>query len=77
MSRKEKLLRKIINNPKDVIFADLQKILEWDGWCIHAHNSTHYTYFRRGSGRVTIVRKGDGRVKEYYVKEVLRMMGVL
>lgn len=75
MSRKEKLLEKICNNPKDVRFDDLCKILDWSGWSITAQTSSHFTYSKPRVGRVTIVKKSDGKVKPIYVKMVLNLMG--
>lgn len=76
MPPQDKLLQKIINNPNDVRFSDMCKILEWDGWMLHTQNASHYTYLKRGVGRITIVKKSDGKMKPYYVKSVLSMMGV-
>lgn len=75
MSKRDKLLHKISSNYKDVLFSDLQNLLKWDGWVIHTQNATHYTYFKRGYGRLTIPKKGK-KVKEYYVKQALKIMGV-
>lgn len=77
MSQKEKLLKKIINNPKDVRFHDLCKILKWDGWVISSTSSSHYTYEKTEAGRMTIVREGTGKVKSCYVREVLKLMGAV
>jgi len=77
MSQKEKLLKKIINNPKDVRFHDLCKILEWDGWVISSTSSSHYTYETTEARRVTIVREGNGKVKSHYVRAVLKFMGAI
>jgi len=75
MSQKEKLLAKIKNNIKDVKFKDLCKLLDHDGWIVSTKNSSHFTYKKDGVGRVTIVRKGDGKVKPIYVSMVLDFMG--
>ena len=77
MSKREKLLSAIKNNPKDVSFEDLCKLLEWDGW---QHKSTqtsssHYVYKKEGVGKITIVKSG-GNVKPEYVKKALEAMGV-
>lgn len=73
MPSAEKLFIRIKNNPKDVRFSELCKVLEWDGWILHTQNSSHYTYFKRGKGRVTIVKRDD-KVLPCYVKKVLEMM---
>ena len=75
MSKKEKLLQKIENNPKDVRFEDLCKLLEWNEWIVTSQTSSHYTYSKKGYGRVTIVKHGKKQVKSVYVKEVLKRIG--
>ena len=81
MSQKEKLLRKTINNPKDVRFDDLCKILDWDEWTISTISSSHYTYEKKERGRVvermTIIKDKSGKVLECYVKEVLKKIGAI
>lgn len=78
MSRREKLLSKIKDNPKDVHFDDLGKLLEWDGWNQKSTrtSSSHYVYKKKGVGKVTIVKGSDNKVKPEYVKKALEAMGV-
>lgn len=78
MSNRDKLLQKIKNNPNDVRFQDLCKLLEWDEWKHKSTrtSSTHYTYKKNGFGKVTIVKGKHNKVKVEYVKKVLEIMGV-
>lgn len=78
MSQRDKLLLKIRNNPKDVRFDDLCKLLEWDGWQQRSTqtSSSHFVYRKEGFGKVTIPKGKDGKVKTIYVKRVLELMGV-
>ncbi len=76
MSKKEKLIQKIVRNPKDVRFGDLCKILIWYGWKPKRISSSHYIFEKEGCGIVSIVKKSDGRVKPYLVKLVLDIMEV-
>lgn len=76
MSDKEKLLAKIKNNPKDVRFDELCKLIELDGWQQKSTrtSSSHYVYRKEGYGMVTIVKRND-KVKPCYVRNVLEKMG--
>lgn len=78
MSKREKLLARIKNNPRDVSFGDLCKLLEWNGWVqkLTQTSSSHYVYKKEGVGRVTIIKDKNGRVKPEYVKMALEAMGV-
>ncbi len=77
MSNKDKLLKKIRNNPRDVRFSDLCKLLEWEGWrCKSTRtSSSHHTYKKKDFGRLTIVKSKHDMVKPEYVKKVLERMG--
>jgi len=77
MSRREKLLSAIKNNPKNVCFEDLCKLLEWDGWHHKPTrtSSSHYVYKKEGFGKITIIKSGS-KIKPEYVKKALEAMGV-
>jgi len=70
MGRKEELLAKLRNNPKNVKFADLDKLLQWYGFeCRSPRRGSHYVYKRRGCRPLTI--PFNRPVKEPYVKKAL------
>lgn len=74
MSKREKLIAKIKNNPKAVRFETLQKLLLSEGFRESQKNrgSSHYTY-TRGKDRTTVVRETP--INEFYVKRVLGLIG--
>lgn len=74
MSRKEKLLQKIRNNPKNVSFEDLDRILDWYEFDRRQSRSgsSHYVY-TRGSYSVTVPFRRP-HVGTVYVKEVLAIL---
>lgn len=76
MSKLEKLLQRIKNNPKSVRFEELDKILRREGYePSQPHGgSSHYTYRKSGNRKITIPRQIP-YVNECYVRDVLEALG--
>lgn len=74
MSQLEKLLQKIKNNPKQVRFEELDKILTRSGFLKRQprRGSSHYTY-SRGPIHITVPYK-QPHVGEEYVKLVIKAL---
>ena len=74
MTKKAKLLEWIRNNPKDVKFSDVQKLLKNIGFN-ERHpkgGSSHYIYYHELLDRIVTLTKGDKQLPEYQVKDALR-----
>ena len=73
MTRKQKRLQKIRNNPKGVSFADLQKVLEDYGFMLARITGSHHIFKTTIKGEtVTITIPSHGKVvKPVYVREAL------
>ena len=76
MSKLEKLLQRIKNNPRTVRFEELDKILRREGYeCSQPRGgSSHYTYRKAGFRSLTIPRQIP-YVNECYVRDVLEELG--
>lgn len=72
MSKKEKLLNTIKNNPKNVRFKDLKKILEDIGYKAINRGGSHYVFTKENSESLTIPYKKP--VKIIYVKQVIKII---
>ena len=72
MSKWEKLLEKIRNNPKGVTFEEVDKVLRSMGYVPRQPRggSSHYTYRKKGCMPLTVPRK-EPYVKEAYVRTVI------
>ncbi len=72
LSKWEKLLQKIRNNPKTVTFEEIDKVLRSMGYMPNQPRggSSHYTYRKKGCMPLTVPRKAS-YVKEAYVKVVI------
>lgn len=78
MSKSDKLLQRIRNNPRQVSFEDLDKLLRDLGFERRQPRggSSHYTYFRVGMPPLTVPYRRP-HVKETYVKSVLELLDAL
>ena len=72
MGKKEKLIEAIKNNPKNVRFKDLKKILESIGYTAINNGGSHYVFTKENSISLTIPYKKP--VKIIYVKQVIKII---
>ena len=75
MSKREKRLRKIFQNPKTVLFKELDSILKGFKFEVRQpkSGSSHYIY-TKGEIQISVPFKRP-YVKEVYVKRVLELIG--
>lgn len=72
MSKKSKLLANIKNNPKNIDFADIKKLLEDAGYTCSNNGSSHYVFRKIGSQHITIPFAKP--IKAIYIKQVLEIL---
>ena len=72
MTQREKALQKIRNNPREVRFNDLAKVLEQHGFEIRKTGGSHQV-FMRGQYRI-IVPFRRPHLFEYVVKDALKIL---
>ena len=79
MTKKKKILESIKNNPKDVPFAKLKKIMKDAGFEERQPKggSSHYIYYNQMLDRIVVLTKGTKRLPEYQVKDALRALQAL
>ena len=75
MGKKDKRLKKIRQNPKNVRFEDIDKLLLSLGFEKRQRGS-HVTYVLKGQGRITIPFRKPF-ILPVYVKEVLKLLDEL
>ncbi len=73
MSKKEKLLKLMLNNPKNVNFEDLKKLLENNGFISDNTGGSHWVFRKDGFETQVIPRKKP--VKAVYVIRALKTIG--
>lgn len=72
MSKKSKLLTAMKNNPKNIDFADIKKLLEDTGYTCSNSGSSHYVFRKAGFEHITIPFAKP--IKAIYVKQVLEIL---
>jgi predicted RNA binding protein YcfA (HicA-like mRNA interferase family) len=72
VSKKEKLLQKILNNPQDVRFEELDALLKHFGFECRRVRGDHFIYKRKGYRPLPIPRKKP--VRSIYVKQALDLI---
>jgi hypothetical protein len=74
MSKKEKLVQKIRNNPKTVSFEDLDSVLTWYGFVKRSSSSgTSHVYYTLGVYQISVPYRRP-HVKATYVRQVLDIL---
>ncbi len=72
MSKKSKLLAAMKNNPKNIAFEDIKKLLEDVGYTCSNSGSSHYVFRKIGSQHITIPFAKP--IKAIYVRQVLEIL---
>ncbi len=75
MSQKVKLLKAMKNNPKDVPFEDIKKLLESYGYVCHNSGGSHFVFRKEFCEHIVIPYHKP--IKAIYVKHVLEILGEL
>lgn len=72
MTKREKLFEKIRNNPKDISFSDIRKVLEQEDFSLVRIAGSHHVFKRNELTFVIPVHKNQ--VKSVYVKRVVELI---
>lgn len=72
MTKRKKLRERLSNNPNDVTFSDIRKLLEQEGFTLDRITGSHHVFEK---GETTfVVPVHDGKVKSVYVKRVIQLI---
>ncbi len=79
MTRKDKLLQKIKNNPRSASFSDVRQLLMDVGFAERQpkSGSSHCIYYHTALEQVVVLVKGHDPLPEYQVKDALRALYLL
>jgi len=72
MSKKEKLLELLKNSPNNVMFGDIRKFLELEGFDLDRITGSHHIFKRNEI--VLVIPVHNNRVKSVYVKRVVELI---
>lgn len=73
MSKKQKLCQRILSEPKDLRFEELEKVIIACGYVLDHTTGSHSIYVKLDSPTLTIPRKTP--VKSYLIEQVLVVIG--
>ena len=75
MSRCSKLLDKAIASPSNIMFIELQRLVECYGFELARSRGSHFNYRRPNHQGVLSIQRGkNGEAKEYQVKQVVKLV---
>lgn len=75
MTKREKRIKKLFQNPKTVPFKELDKVLKDDGFeCRQPGSGSSHYIFTKGNIQISVPFRRPF-VKEVYVKRVLELLG--
>ncbi|EGD52323.1 HicA toxin of toxin-antitoxin [Thermoanaerobacter thermohydrosulfuricus] len=79
MSQIKKLYKKIKENPKNVRFEEIDKILKYFGFEARepGSGSSHITYSHADLEDILTIPKGRPHIKAVYVKKALKLIELL
>ena len=74
MTRREKLLAAIRNNPKDVRFVDACRAAEAIGFVNAGGKGSHTIYARAGELTILNFQNRSGRIPPYQARQLIEML---
>jgi predicted RNA binding protein YcfA (HicA-like mRNA interferase family) len=73
LTRREKLIRKIVRRPPEASFRDVQRLLEDFGW-VHDRTEGSHAAFTKAGEYPIVVTIHDKRVKRGYLDDICRRL---
>jgi predicted RNA binding protein YcfA (HicA-like mRNA interferase family) len=77
MSKRDKLRRKLRNNPKGVKFSDLEALLLRFGFVLVRITGSHHMFRHHDEGEKLVIPVHGNHVKPEYVIEVIDILDVI
>lgn len=74
MGRWEDLYESVKNNPKDVRFSDLCKVVEQFGFAVKGRKGSHIVYAKKGVFEILNFQEVGGKGKPYQVRQFLKIV---
>jgi predicted RNA binding protein YcfA (HicA-like mRNA interferase family) len=76
MSKKQKLLRQILNNQKNVNFQDLVSLLSAFGFTLSCINGSHHIFTHPDISNLVNIQNVKGKAKPYQVQQFLSLVEI-
>ena len=72
--KKDKLISKILNNPKDVSFNDAVKCAEWFGFKLDRVNGSHNIFIHAENENLLNLQNIKSNAKPYQIKQLIDLI---
>ena len=76
MSKLEKLLQKLLNDPPELSYEDVYYILNAFGFEEISIKGSHHTFRNSQKLKITVPKKGDKVVKRIYLKQIVKLLNL-
>ncbi|MCD8487605.1 type II toxin-antitoxin system HicA family toxin [Geitlerinema calcuttense] len=76
MSKKQKLLQQILNNPKNVSFKDMVSLVEAFGFTLARVNGSHHIFTHPDIPERVNIQSVKGNAKSYQVRQFLTLVEI-
>lgn len=74
MSKKQKLLQQVLNNPKNVNFKDMVSLIEAFGFTLSRINGSHHIFSHPEISELVNIQNVKGKAKSYQVRQFLSLI---
>jgi len=75
MSRKQKLVEKILKRPTEMDFADVERLVTYFGFALRKGTGGHRVFVNTETGQEIAVPTVQGRrVKRFYLQELIKLL---
>jgi hypothetical protein len=72
MGKREKLIDRLTNSPKNASFADLRNLLEYEGFYLDEVTDTHHIFIYAET--IFVIPIHNEKVKVIYVEKILELI---
>jgi predicted RNA binding protein YcfA (HicA-like mRNA interferase family) len=74
LNERQKILQKVLNNPKNVRFLEVKSIVEAFGFKLSRISGSHHIFTHSNLSEIVNLQNVNGRAKSYQVKQFLRLV---
>jgi len=76
MSKKEKLLQKMLAKPPEITFGEFEAFMELHGWVKDRQKGSHAIFLSTSGEMLTVPQKHGKMVKRTYIVLALKRLGL-
>ncbi|MCD4706116.1 MAG: type II toxin-antitoxin system HicA family toxin [Candidatus Sabulitectum sp.] len=76
MSKKEKLLQKMLAKPPEIAFGEFESFMEMHGWVKDRQKGSHAIFISQAGEMLTVPQKHGKLVRRTYIILALKQLGL-